>query len=235
VAPVFLIGGGRDAAAIRASHAGFVRACGGGPIAAVILDEGADTDRDRWSGALALAGASEVHELVVSGARRPRPGDLDGAAGVFVAGGWTPGYHEALVGSGTGWLPRDVPYAGYSAGAAIAARRAILGGWRLDGTAVCAPEAAEDLDELAVAPGLGLVRFAVDVHATQWGTLTRLVHAVAAGLVDEGWAVDEGTALVVDGAEPSVAGLGAAYRVARAAERLSVTIARAAATSARAG
>ena len=45
-------------------------------------------------------------------------------------------------------------------------------------------------------PGLGLVPFAVDVHATQWGTLTRLVHAVDAGLVAEGWAVDNGTVLV---------------------------------------
>jgi cyanophycinase len=227
VAPVFLIGGGRDAAAIRASHEGFVRACGAGPIAAVILDEGEDTDPDRWSAALALAGAREVHELVVSGDRPPRPGDLDGAAGVFVAGGWTPGYHAVLVGAGTSWLPRGVPYAGYSAGAAIAAERAILGGWRLDGLAVCAPEAGEDLDELAVAAGLGLVPFAVDVHATQWGTLTRLVHAVAGGLVAEGWAVDDSTVLVVDGAEARVRGLGGAYRVAGAAERLSVALVRA--------
>jgi cyanophycinase len=227
VAPLFLIGGGRDAAAIRASHEGFVRACAGGPIAAVILDEGADADRDRWSGALALAGAREVHELVVSSERPPRRGGLDGAAGVFVAGGWTPGYHAALVGPGAGWLPAGVPYAGFSAGAAIAAERAIVGGWRLNGVAVCGPEAAEDLDELAVAPGLGLVPFAVDVHATQWGTLTRLVHAVAAGLVAEGWAVDEGAALVIDGGAPQVAGLGCAYRVARDGERLGVTLTRA--------
>jgi cyanophycinase len=223
---VFLIGGGADAATVRASHAGFVRAAGGGPIAVLILDEGAETDPDRWSGALALAGARDVREIVFSRARPPRPGDLDGAAGVFVAGGWTPGYHDALVDAGTGWLPPDIPYAGFSAGAAIAAGRAILGGWRLRGRAVCAAEASEDLDELTVAPGLGLVPFAVDVHATQWGTLTRLVHAVAAGLVDEGWAVDEATALVVDGGGPPRAeGAGTAYRVARDGERLSVTVA----------
>jgi cyanophycinase len=227
VAPVFLIGGGRGSDGIRASHEGFVRAAGGGPIVAVVLDEGADTDPDRWSGALALAGAREVRELVVSAARPPRAEDVADAAGVFVAGGWVPGYHEALVAAGSGWLPRGVPYAGFSAGAALAAGRAILGGWRLDGVAVCAPEAGEDLEEVAIAPGLGLRPFAVDVHATQWGTLTRLVHAVAAGLVDEGWAVDEDTALVLDDAgPPRVAGLGAAYRVARDGERLSVTVAR---------
>jgi cyanophycinase len=58
------------------------------------------------------------------------------------------------------------------------------------------------------------VPFAVDVHATQWGTLTRLVHAVGAGLVDEGWAIDEGTVLVVDDGSTRVEGLGSAYRVA---------------------
>jgi cyanophycinase len=231
VAPVFLIGGGRDGAAIRASHEGFVRAAGGGPIAAVLLDEGEDTDPDRWSGALALAGAREVRELVVSPDRPPRAADLDGAAGVFVAGGWVPGYHAALVAAGTDWLPRDVPYAGFSAGAAIAAGRAILGGWRLDGVAVCAREAGEDLDELAVAPGLRLAPFAVDVHAAQWGTLTRLVHAVAGGLVTEGWAIDEGTALVLDGGPPRVEGLGCAYRVAAGGERLGVTVVRARSTA----
>jgi cyanophycinase len=72
------------------------------------------------------------------------------------------------------------------------------------------------------------VPFSVDVHATQWGTLTRLVHAVDAGLVDEGWAIDEGTALVLESAAaPRVEGLGSAYRVARDGERLAVAVMRA--------
>src|SRR4029077_1766624 len=96
---------------------------------------------------------------------------------------------------------------------AVAAARAIVGGWRLGGRAICAEEAGEDLDELAVRDGLGLVGFAVDVHATQWGTLTRLVHAVGARLVSEGWAIDEGTVLVVEDAPVRVEGLGSAYRV----------------------
>jgi cyanophycinase len=225
--PVFLIGGGRDDDAVRASHAGFVRAAGGGPVVAVVLDEGEDTDPERWTAALRLAGAGEARALVVSPARPPRAADLAGAAGVFVAGGWTPGYQEALVGAGTDWLAGERPYAGYSAGAAIAATQAIVGGWRReDGRPAAAEEAGEDIEGLAVRPGLGLVPFAVDVHATQWGTLTRLVHAVDAGLVDAGWAIDEGTALVVDapGAEPRVEGLGSAYRVAREGDRIAVTI-----------
>jgi cyanophycinase len=227
--PVFLIGGGRDDDAVRASHAGFVRAAGGGPIVALVLDEGDDTDPERWTGALRLAGAAEARALVVSPDRPPRATDLAGATGVFVAGGWTPGYQEALVGAGADWLPRDLPYAGYSAGAAIAATDAIVGGFRReDGRAVGAEGAGEDLEALTVRPGLGLVPFAVDVHATQWGTLTRLVHAVDAGLVDEGWAIDEGTALVVrDAAAPRVEGLGSAYRVARdGPDTLTVTVVR---------
>jgi cyanophycinase len=159
-----------------------------------------------------------------------------GAAGVFVAGGWTPGYQEALVAAaGGGWLAPGVPYAGFSAGAALAARTAIVGGWRLDGVEVCAEEAGEDLDAVTVRSGLGLVPFAVDVHAAQWGTLTRLLHVVGAGLAEEGWAVDEGTTLVAGDGPPRVEGLGCAYRVTRAGDRLSVTIARAPAAAAAGG
>ena len=89
---------------------------------------------------------------------------------------------------------------------------------------VCAEEAGEDLDELAVRDGLGLVPFAVDVHVTQWGTLTRLVHAVGAGLVDEGWAIDEGTVLVVEDGSIRVEGLGSADRVAPRDDAVAVSV-----------
>jgi cyanophycinase len=201
MAPLFLIGGGRDDAQVRASHAPFVAACGDGPIVAFALEE-----PERWRAALQLAGARAVRSVDAP----PTADDLAGAAGVFVGGGLTPDYQEAL----RAWRAPDLPYAGFSAGAAVAASRAIVGGWRLGGRAICAEDAGEDLDELAVRDGLGLVDFAVDVHATQWGTLTRLVHAVAAGLVPEGWAIDEGTVLVVGDGPPRVEGLGSAYRVA---------------------
>ena len=92
---------------------------------------------------------------------------------------------------------------------------------------MCAEEAAEDLEPLTVRPGLGLVPFAVDVHATQWGTVTRLIHAVRAELAPEGWAVDEGTTLVYDGDRVArVEGLGSAYRVSGARDlRLEVVVA----------
>jgi cyanophycinase len=150
---------------------------------------------------------------VVSADRRPAAADLEGAGGVYVAGGWTPGYQEVLCGTDFAAALGDVPYAGFSAGAAVAATSALVGGWRLRGVPVADEDAGEDLDELEVRPGLGLVPFAVDVHATQWGTLTRLAHAVAGGLVAGGVAVDEHTCVEVRGSELTVHGLGSAYRV----------------------
>ena len=56
--------------------------------------------------------------------------------------------------------------------------------------------------------GLGLVDLAVDVHAAQWGTLTRLVAATEAGMVRGGVAIDEHTALVVGEGALTVLGRG---------------------------
>ena len=189
-----------------------------------LLDE-PDAEPDRWSATLAAAGAARTTVVVVSGKRPPRATDLDGAAGVYVAGGLTPAYRDALVDHGTGWLAAagsaGLPYAGFSAGAAVAAAHALVGGWRATHRgaeiAVCDPDFGEDLDALTVRPGLGLVPFLVDVHAAQWGTLNRLVHAVLdpAGPA-EGWAIDEHTTLETDGGVPvAVHGTGAATHVRR--------------------
>jgi cyanophycinase len=143
-------------------------------------------------------------------------------AGLFVCGGATPFYHAALCAE-RDWLSyleeATIPYAGTSAGAAIAAQEAILGGWRAERAGelrpILFPGAGEGLDRLTVRPGLGLAPFAVDVHASQWGTLGRLVHAVTLGLVDEGWAIDEDTTLEVESGELRLYGLGQAYHVGR--------------------
>ena len=76
-----------------------------------------------------------------------------------------------------------------------------------------------------VRPGLGLVPFTVDVHASQMGTLTRLIHAVELGLIPEGWAIDENTMLVVDGRTHQIYGAGHGYHVQRSPDGgVSVTI-----------
>ena len=224
----FLIGGGRDAVAV---HEPFARAAGG-RVVAFVLDEGEDTDTKRWAGTLAAAGAAEPRVVVVSPTRPPRAGDLDGAGGVYVAGGLTTGYHQALVAAGTGWLDEargaGMVFAGFSAGASIAPVHALVGGWRSryrdQRLEVCHEDCAEELDELTVLPGLGLGPFLVDVHAAQWGTLNRLVHALVAAEVDEGWAIDENTALEADDEVVTVHGSGAATRVIRRGPDVQLTI-----------
>ena len=199
--PVFLIGGGRDDdAALRASHAPFVTACGPGPILCICEDDPA-----RWARNLELAGATGVTPVLLD-AGRPDPA---GFAGVYVAGGLTPAYRERLEG-----LEVAVPYAGFSAGAAIAAREALVGGWRIGDRQICDEDFSEDLEQVEPLPGLGLVPFAVDVHATQWGTVTRALNAVERGLFEEVLAVDEHCCVEVrDGEIAGVHGRNVAYRI----------------------
>ena len=140
-------------------------------------------------------------------------GDIDG---LLIGGGHTPSYVDAVstITDEIRLLVSDgLPYLGFSAGAAIAADRAIVGGWLVGGVPVCPEDAAEDLDEVTIAQGLGLVDLAIDVHAAQWGTLARLVAATEAGLVDGGVAIDEYTALVVGEGRLEVVGMGSVWRV----------------------
>src|SRR4051794_5815078 len=202
VRDVFLIGGGRDPDGVAASHRPFVEAAAGGPIAVL-----AEEDPDRWIAALRSAGATEVRVTA-------DPNDLGPCAGVYVAGGHTPTCAARCVPGD--WLPAAVAYAGFSAGAQIAAELALVGGWRVtwEGRAlpVCPEVAGEDLDEVTLRPGLGLVPFVVDVHAAQWGTTTRLLHALPAGRT--GLAIDEHTTVHVrDGELAGVHGLGLARRI----------------------
>lgn len=140
-------------------------------------------------------------------------GDVDG---IVVGGGRTPAYRDLLephFGEIRRQVAAGVPYLGCSAGAAVAAERAVIGGWRIGGVAVAPEATSEGLDEVTVAPGIGLVDVAIDAHAAQWGTLSRLVAAVEAGLVEGGLAIDERTALVVGQGGLEVAGSGSVWRV----------------------
>jgi cyanophycinase len=143
-------------------------------------------------------------------------------AGILVCGGETPRYQASLC-VDLGWVDllrqRAVPYGGTSACAAIAANQAIVGGWQAERAGstreILFHGASEGLDALEVRPGLGLAPFAIDVHASQWGTLLRLVHAVELGFVAEGWAIDESTQIELLGAQLRVIGRGQAYHVVK--------------------
>lgn len=225
---VHLVGGGRDEGAVVALVQRFVAEAGDRGIAGdqatvnvlLVLEADDDEGVERFSRLLSLAGARVAVRAIVEGEVFP-PSAVDGADGLFVGGGLTPAYLTAFAGIGP--LVRErvqegMPYLGFSAGAAIAAERAVIGGYLIDGVAVCDEDAGEELEEVTVVDGLGLVPFAVDVHAAQWGTVSRLVAAVGGGLVDSGVAIDEHTVVRWSGADEAritVEGQGAAWQVAR--------------------
>jgi hypothetical protein len=144
------------------------------------------------------------------------PASFAGVDGIVVWGGLTPAYRASLEPS-FGELRRlvasGVPYLGFSAGAAIAAEKAVVGGWKIDTVEIGAEEAAEDLEQLTVAPGIGLIDLAVDVHAAQWGSVSRLIAATEAGVVDGGVAIDEHTALVIGEGPLQVLGRGSVWKI----------------------
>jgi cyanophycinase len=227
---VHLIGGGRDDARCAALAAPFVTeatAAAGTdePVIAVllVLEPDDDTSEERFRSVLIAGGASFTGirvDAILEGERFAAAA-VDGAHGIFIGGGLTPAYHDAVMEIADAIRARvaaGAAYAGFSAGAVIAASRAIVGGYRLHGAEVSPEDAGEELDELEVRDGLGLVPMSIDVHAAQWGTLGRLVAAVAADLTPAGAAIDEHTALVVGvggAAEAAVHGDGHVWHVER--------------------
>jgi cyanophycinase len=233
---LFLLGGGIEESQYIRTYWRFIRAATVNKerSIAIVIAEQPDMDKARreafYRSAFELfpVTAQQCHVLFAS------PDDPLSAArlealqptGVFVAGGRTPCYHDALC-ADRSWLDytlaRGLPYAGFSAGAVVLAEQAVMGGTRvalLHSNADVAPaDAGEGLEFLQVRAGLGLVPFAVEAHATQWGTLSRLAHAVGEGLVPRGWAIDEGCMLEIEGDELRVFGANNAYRVRRLGER----------------
>jgi cyanophycinase len=231
---VYLIGGGWSDEHAPAVFGPFLAECGkkagrSSPKVRLVV-MGTDPEsleyHERYVATLALAGA---HELLVT--RVPFgeacPADtLEDIDGLLVGGGPTPEYHQAL--SPLYSRIRDLvtgglPYAGFSAGAALAATTAIIGGWRVNDVAVCPEETNEDLGPVTVVPGIGLVEGAVDVHAAQWGTLGRVVAAADVQLVENGVAIDECTVLMMDGPHRTVVGAGRVWQVRPAAGAVGVT------------
>lgn len=205
----------------------FLDAAGPEPTIAVLALRNGDGEEHvaRLVQTLQALGPLDARTAVIAPGGSFDPAVLDGVDGVLVGGGLTPAYLDAvlplkdriraLVDSGT-------PYAGFSAGSAIAAGRALVGGWRQDEVAVADEEVGEELDALTVRDGLGLTDRTIDVHAAQWGTLARLIAAVEAGLVERGAAIDEDTSLVLEGDRIRVAGSGSVWWVEPGSDAVAV-------------
>jgi cyanophycinase len=159
------------------------------------------------------------------------PGVLSAADGIAVGGGPTPAYLDGLAGAAGGigaQVRAGTPYLGFSAGAMVAPATALAGGCRSAGRDVCPEEHGEDLEEVTVRPGLGLVGFPVDVHTAQAGTLGRTVAVVEAGAAPVAVGIDEDTCLALpagsaDPAEGVVTGRGGIWVVRGSAGGTAVT------------
>jgi cyanophycinase len=238
-----LVGGGRDEAQWPALYTTFLheatdrgRTHGSAvPTIAVIVVHAADDEPAgaeavaRFTAAVTGRGPANVRPLIVVEGGQLHPSGLHGIDAILVAGGLTPAYAHALqpvTAEIVALVKGGIPYLGFSAGAAIAARRAIIGGYLENGIAICHEDNAENLDELTVVDGLGLVDFTVDVHAAQWGNATRLMAAVQTGAVEWGVAVDENTLLLVDtdSTTQRVAGAGRLWWVSRQGHDLVVRL-----------
>jgi len=240
---VHLVGGGRDLDLTAIVYGGFLaeagqRAAASGRavprIGVVLVAERDELDGgvDWFRRALASGGPAEVlaataepeGDLGLDDGSTPTAGWWSSLDGLLVGGGLTPAYHRVLLPHAAAIraaVTAGLSYAGFSAGAMIASERALLGGWRLGSTAVTHEDNAEDLDQVTVVDGLGLISSTVEVHTSQRGTLSRLVAAVAAGRTTSGIAVDENTVVILapatdgtatrGGASGSVLGAGRAW------------------------
>lgn len=236
MALLHLVGGGWDAGSAPAVYGPFladatIRAGGPPVLACVVLDEGDGPQRfEQWAQVLTAVAPCEPRPVIIGLGETLDPARLGDADGLLIGGGLTPGYAQALVPVAAqirSWLTDgDRPYAGFSAGAAIAATRAIVGGWRTGPTPVCPEDTGEDLDQLTVVPGLGLTTWSVDVHCAQWGTLPRLIEVVrTAQAAGKGLGIDENTVISFGGdAGLRVAGTGRAWVVRRARGHADATV-----------
>jgi cyanophycinase len=227
---VFLMGGGENEPALVANYAEFLAAAPAATplVGCVIVDEGIGNDWfPRYDALLRQAGTCEPILIRVSPDAGFDIAQLADCDAVLVCGGLTPLYASAITPAAAAvrdWLGDGArPYCGFSAGAQIAADRALVGGWQLDGVTVCHQDCGEELDELSIVDGLALVPFAVEVHCAQWGTLSRVTAAIDAGRIGHAVAIDEDTMLSIRDGTGAVSGPGRVWVLTHTENRVAVS------------
>lgn len=129
------------------------------------------------------------------------PENPEQVAGLVVAAGWTPGYLEALLPHRKAiaeHVHRGYPYLGWSAGAMIVGRHAIVGGWQYEGRRVAPEIAGEGITELDIREGLGLIGPSVETHAGEQYLAIRAIAALQAGSMSTVACIDEDSALIIN-------------------------------------
>ena len=213
---IFLVGGGPDTTTSPAIFDEFVEEVlqqGATKhrvpkIVVVLFDEGGSAAHflPAYTAPLESRMPCEIRPVLVCRGRQVDPAGFSDIDAILVAGGPTPAYLDGLqnsIDAIAGAIAQGASYMGFSAGAMIAPRVALIGGYRMNGIEVCTEDWAEGLGEISLKAGLGLVPFTVDVHAAQAGTLGRAICVVVNGLADQVVAIDENTAVVATIHTPS--------------------------------
>ncbi|MGA4506862.1 hypothetical protein ACQB6R_00825 [Propionibacteriaceae bacterium G1746] len=129
------------------------------------------------------------------------PDDFDDMDAIIVAGGHTPSYLAGLA-PHRDQLARmvrgDVHYLGYSAGASITSRHALISGWQLNGRPVASQQWSEGLDEATVVDGLAMITPTIATHADVALNDGLVIGVLEADLTRQCVGIDEHTCLVVD-------------------------------------
>ncbi|MBF4549625.1 MULTISPECIES: Type 1 glutamine amidotransferase-like domain-containing protein [unclassified Pseudoclavibacter] len=225
---IFLVGGG-DGSGVELALAQLAdearsRAAGATPVIAVIaVGENPEPVADWFADRLRSVdpGVLATPVLARSTASGEPLDEIDLASfstahGILVCGGHTPAYLAALAPLATDirrLVAEGVSYLGYSAGAAIAADEAIIGGWRIGGVPVAPEESGEGLDEVTFEAGLGLVDLTIEAHAAQWGLVALCAASIEAGLAERILAVDEDTVLKVGEGALEILGSGSVWQL----------------------
>ncbi len=157
------------------------------------------------------------------------PAKPEELGGLVIAGGWTPGYLDALMphrDSIAKLIRGGLAYLGFSAGAQVVAKHAIASGWQWRGRAVGPEVAGEGSTELTVRDGLGLVGPSIDVHTNTQHLLERSIATLLAGHASSAVAIDEDAALVVDtgSGDTEVLGPGAVHWLNRDGDAVRVRV-----------
>ncbi|PIF04301.1 MAG: hypothetical protein CSA63_01150 [Propionibacterium sp.] len=160
------------------------------------------------------------------------PEPLANISGIIVGGGPTGQYLQSLMPKRAELLAavtRDIPYLGFSAGAMVTSKYALVGGWQADGRQVCPESGADGLESVTVEPGLALIGVTVETHCDTDCALGRAEHVARTGRSSSVVAIDEDTALVVDAitGRANVLGTGCVFWLSRHSDRVEIRAERA--------
>lgn len=210
---LIIIGGHEDKEGDRVILQEIARRLDGGKlVVATVASHEPEGYFDAYQKAFADLGVGELVEFYVEERDQTKDPErlriFEGAAGVFFTGG-----DQLRISSQIGDTPieqrvREIHraggvIAGTSAGASVMSDTMLV---RSEG------QASYRIGELAMAPGLGLVRdVVIDQHFAERGRFGRLLGAVAHNPRILGVGIDEDTALVVEGRDSQVIGSGAVY------------------------